>query len=585
MKDFFNFLLALDKRYKKIVSWLVFLILVGQGLGILLPYFSGKIIDSITQDASESFMPILGFIGMYFGLLIIGRAINHYKNAYEVKNFVFNFRPDVFFLGAQNFFSFSAGEHNEGNSHKKASVMNQGVSSAQQLMNIVFYQIGPTVFQTLVLLVALLFIKPVVAFIVLISLALNIFLQLKVTSKFLPEFDKWEQVSKERHTVAGEHIRNVDLTKNLGAEDLSMREVMNQQHASENLGKDIWLRFDRWLHLIGLLNPITTALLFILSSWWTYTGLLTAGQFLMIVSWGGMATAGIGRVQWYQRNIMQALPSFRDFQNQLAKKSELKIAEKPIKKGVLAGEIEYRNVSHSYSNDEQKMFEMKGVSLVIPSGEKVAFAGVSGSGKSTLVKLLLRNFDPEEGEVLVDGHDLRDLDLKSYLADIGYVSQETRLFDTTIQENLIYGLRRRVTEEEILRALDIANLKEKVLMSPKGLKSKIGEQGIQLSGGERQRLAIARAILRKPKILIFDEATSNLDAINEKEIQSAIDKAAKGRTAIMIAHRLSTVINADRIFFFEKGKLLAEGTHEELLVLSPKYQELCSHQYLDVATV
>lgn len=582
MKDFFNFLLNLDSRYRKIVSWLVFLILVGQGLGILLPYFSGKIIDSITQGNSESFMPILGFIGMYFGILLVQRLVNHTRSVYDIQNFAFDFRPSVWSVGLQNFFGFSAGEHNQGNSHRKASVMNKGVDSAQQLVSLMFYEIAPVGFRLLAILGALFLLKPVYGLIVLASLVLNVFLQLKLTSRYMPEFDTWEQVSKDRHTAVGEHIRNVDLTKNLGAEDLSTKEVMNRHYESEEMGKKLWLKFNGRLHVVDLLTPVTTAVAFLFSAWQAYVGAITAGEFLMIVTWSGMATGAIGQVQIFQRRIMRSLPSFRDFQNQLAKKPELTFSDNPIKKGVLAGEIEYRNVSHTYSNDKKKTFHMDNVSLVVPAGKKVAFAGVSGSGKSTLIKLLLRNFDPESGDVLIDGHNLKDLDLKSYLSDVGYVSQETRLFDKSVKENLIYGLRRRVTEREIWNALDIANLKEKIEQSEKGLKSKIGEQGIQLSGGERQRLAIARAILREPKILIFDEATSNLDAINEKEIQEAIDKAAKGRTAIMIAHRLSTVINADKIFFFENGKLLAEGTHEQLLAISPKYQELCSHQYLDV---
>jgi len=258
------------------------------------------------------------------------------------------------------------------------------------------------------------------------------------------------------------------------------------------------------------------------------------------------------------------------------------MSENPIKGALSEGKIEYKKVSHSYLNDPEKNFKMKSISLAIEPGQKVAFAGVSGSGKSTLVKLLLRNFDPEKGRVLIDGQDLKELDLKDYLYNIGYVSQETRLFDSTIKSNLTYGLRRRVKKDELLKVLDMANLKKKILSSKKGLNSKIGEQGIQLSGGERQRLAIARAMLRNPKILIFDEATSSLDAINESEIQDAIDKASKNRTSIMIAHRLSTVLNADKIFFFEKGRLVAEGTHHELILKSDKYKKLCSHQYLDV---
>jgi len=460
--------------------------------------------------------------------------------------------------------------------------MREGVSASQQLVNIMFYQVIPLVFRVTVLLVALSLIKPVFMFIILVSLIINVALQTKLTSGMMKDFDTWESKSKERHKMLGEHIRNADLTKNIGAEDIASKDVMSYIKDAENYGKELWVKFDRKLNIIGLLNPITIAVIFFTASWQAYLGSISIGQFLMVVAWGGMATANLRMVQWFQRSIMQSLPSFRDFRKQLSEKSSLVMSENPIKGALSEGKIEYKKVSHSYLNDPEKNFKMKSISLAIEPGQKVAFAGVSGSGKSTLVKLLLRNFDPEKGRVLIDGQDLKELDLKDYLYNIGYVSQETRLFDSTIKSNLTYGLRRRVKKDELLKVLDMANLKKKILSSKKGLNSKIGEQGIQLSGGERQRLAIARAMLRNPKILIFDEATSSLDAINESEIQDAIDKASKNRTSIMIAHRLSTVLNADKIFFFEKGRLVAEGTHHELILKSDKYKKLCSHQYLDV---
>ncbi|NCT00149.1 ABC transporter ATP-binding protein [Candidatus Parcubacteria bacterium] len=582
MKDFLKFFLILDKRYRRIVAFLIFLSLANEAFGILLPYFSGKIVDEISNKTLTSFIPVASLVLGYLFMMFIQSLISHFQGQQEIKKFIFDFRPDVFLIGIKNFFSFSAGDHTQGNSHKKASIMREGVSASQQLVNIMFYQVIPLVFRVTVLLVALSLIKPVFMFIILVSLIINVALQTKLTSGMMKDFDTWESKSKERHKMLGEHIRNADLTKNIGAEDIASKDVMSYIKDAENYGKELWVKFDRKLNIIGLLNPITIAVIFFTASWQAYLGSISIGQFLMVVAWGGMATANLRMVQWFQRSIMQSLPSFRDFRKQLSEKSSLVMSENPIKGALSEGKIEYKKVSHSYLNDPEKNFKMKSISLAIEPGQKVAFAGVSGSGKSTLVKLLLRNFDPEKGRVLIDGQDLKELDLKDYLYNIGYVSQETRLFDSTIKSNLTYGLRRRVKKDELLKVLDMANLKKKILSSKKGLNSKIGEQGIQLSGGERQRLAIARAMLRNPKILIFDEATSSLDAINESEIQDAIDKASKNRTSIMIAHRLSTVLNADKIFFFEKGRLVAEGTHHELILKSDKYKKLCSHQYLDV---
>jgi len=584
MKDFFLFLGGLDKKYHNILAFIVFLILVTEGLGILMPYFSGKIIDAMTStEGMESFTPVLLLIGVYISALLLDRLIHYIKAMYELKRFIYDFRPYMYMEGLQHFFSFSAGEHSSTNSHNKATVLNQGISSGQTLMELVLFQIAPFTVMLLALLSALFFVGPVYGTIITISLALNIFLQMRITSKYLPRFYGWRDKSKNREKVIGEHLRNVALTKTIGAEDVAMSEIMDSISNAEEEGKHVWLDFDKRLHLIQLLSPVTTGILFIVSSWQVYAGAITVGQFIMIVSWGSMAVSNIGRVQWFQRNIMTAFPAFKDFRSHLKEKSVLEHAKQPFTGVPKQGKIVYDHVSYRYNNNDQGTFELEDVSFTIPSGKKIALAGVSGSGKTTLVKLLLRNFDPVGGSILIDGYNLKDLDLSDYQSRIGYVSQETRLFDTTVRHNLTYGLRNNVSDDELIDALAIANMKEKIMETKDGLDSRIGEQGVQLSGGERQRLAIARAILRDPKILIFDEATSNLDAINEREIQNAIDRAAEGRTSVMIAHRLSTVINADIIFFFEKGRLVATGNHVELLQKSEPYKELCSHQYLDVA--
>lgn len=584
MKDFLIFLGGLNKKYHKILAFIVFLILVTEGLGILMPYFSGRIIDGITNPGElKSFIPVVSLIGTYLLVLFFEKFLIYMKSRYEIKNFYFDFRPDSYKEGLLHFFSFSAGEHSSTNSHNKATVLNKGVSSGQTLMTIMIFQVIPFVFMLVMLLLMLFFVGPVYGFILLGSLSLNIFFQIRVTSRLLSQFYSWEEKSKDKSKVIGEHLRNVDLTKTMGAEDIALGEVMESIKGAESFGKELITKFDRRLSLIGLLNPITIGLLLLVASWQTYVGSITVGQFIMVVSWGGMAISNIARVQWFQRNIMREFPGFRDFRSHLKEKSILEHAEHPFTGVPKQGMIVYDHVSYRYQNEGKDTFELNDVSFTIPAGKKVALAGVSGSGKTTLVSLLLRNFDPAEGAILIDGYRLKDLDLSDYQSRIGYVSQETRLFDTTVRHNLTYGLRKELSDEDLLSALDIANMKEKILETKDGLDSRIGEQGVKLSGGERQRLAIARAILRDPKILIFDEATSNLDAINEREIQNAIDRAAEGRTSVMIAHRLSTVINADIIFFFEKGRLVATGNHVELLQKSESYKELCSHQYLDVA--
>ncbi|HNT96840.1 MAG TPA: ATP-binding cassette domain-containing protein, partial [Elusimicrobiales bacterium] len=201
----------------------------------------------------------------------------------------------------------------------------------------------------------------------------------------------------------------------------------------------------------------------------------------------------------------------------------------------------------------------------------------SGSGKTTIIQLLLRFFDPLSGSVLVDGKDLRELDPAELRAATGLVTQDTILFDNDVTGNLTIG-RPGATEAEIREAAEAADAHPFITAMPQGYATQLGERGVKLSGGQRQRLAIARAIIKKPKILLLDEATSNLDTASEQAVQAAIERILKGRTVLMVAHRLSTVRNADRIFVLDKGALAESGSHEELMARGGVYRKLWEAQ-------
>ncbi|MGD2278522.1 MAG: ABC transporter ATP-binding protein [Candidatus Omnitrophota bacterium] len=242
--------------------------------------------------------------------------------------------------------------------------------------------------------------------------------------------------------------------------------------------------------------------------------------------------------------------------------------------------IEFESVSFKYDVDAV----LTDIDLAINKGEIVALVGPSGGGKSTLVNLIPRFYDPGEGRVSIDGKDVRDLKVKSLRDKIGMVTQETLLFNDTVKANLSYG-DESVDDEQLVRVAEAAYAHQFIKELPKGYDTVIGERGVKLSGGQRQRIAIARAVYKNPPILILDEATSQLDSESEKIVQEALNNLMKGRTVIVIAHRLSTVMHADKIVVMDKGRITDIGKHKELIARSPLYKKLYEMQFADVGEV
>ncbi len=241
--------------------------------------------------------------------------------------------------------------------------------------------------------------------------------------------------------------------------------------------------------------------------------------------------------------------------------------------------IRFEDVSFRYRKEPDAPYVLDHVTFEIQKGDMVALVGQSGSGKSTAVDLLLRFYDVDSGRITIDGIDIREFDYKQLRRMIGVVSQEVILFNDTIEENIAYGIRDNARHEDIVRAAQLANAHSFISEKPEGYNTFVGDRGIQLSGGQRQRLAIARAMVKNPELLIFDEATSALDNESEKVVQQAIDHALEDRTALVVAHRLSTIRNADKIIVLERGHVVESGTHNELLQQEGYYKHLYDIQF------
>jgi ATP-binding cassette subfamily B (MDR/TAP) protein 1 len=243
----------------------------------------------------------------------------------------------------------------------------------------------------------------------------------------------------------------------------------------------------------------------------------------------------------------------------------------------IKGDIEFRNVSFAYpTRPEIAIF--KNLNLRVSAGKSLAVVGPSGSGKSTVIGLIMRFYDPSNGNLCIDGHDIKSVNLRSLRKKLALVQQEPALFSTSIHENIKYG-NENASEAEIIEAAKAANAHEFISRMEEGYMTHVGDKGVQLSGGQKQRVAIARAVLKDPSVLLLDEATSALDTSAEKQVQEALDKLMKGRTTILVAHRLSTIRKADTIVVLHKGKVVEKGSHRELVSKSDGfYKKLTSLQ-------
>lgn len=378
------------------------------------------------------------------------------------------------------------------------------------------------------------------------------------------------KISKERQNTIAE--TNIILSETMQAIN-AVKSFSNEWFEVNRFGKansksvDISMRFAarRGIFAVFIVVVLFGSLFFIL---WEGATLLQAGKitsgelinFFTFTATVGGAIAGLGN---FYPELVGAIGATERVREILNMQPEVEVKPHfvaPQKR--LKGNIEFKNVRFHYPT-RADVTVLKGVDLRIKSGQKVALVGMSGAGKSTVTQLLLRFYELTEGGIFVDNQNIKDYDITEYRGNMAVVPQEVLLFGGTIRENILYG-KHDATDAEIIAAAKKSNSWEFISQFPEGLETVVGERGIKLSGGQRQRIAIARAILRDPSILILDEATSSLDAESEKVVQEALNTLMEGRTSVIIAHRLATIRDVDQIFVLDNGKIVEQGTHEEL---------------------
>jgi ATP-binding cassette subfamily B protein len=353
------------------------------------------------------------------------------------------------------------------------------------------------------------------------------------------------------------------------------QERLVQAHAGE---LQTVLRANRAMERVRLLQFAASAILkagVVAASVWLWSrGKLGVGQFVMAVSLSLLIISEARNISRRFLEFFEALGNVGSGVRAILQPHEIQDPPSALPLRPSQGGIEFRSVSFAYV-DGSEVF--RNLSVKIPGGQKVGLVGLSGSGKSTFVSLLLRLYDPQSGQICIDGQDLRSLTQDSIHSQIGLIPQDPTLFHRSLRENIRYG-RPQATQEELDAATQQARASEFLRDIPGGLDAEVGERGVKLSGGQRQRIAIARVVLKNPPLLVLDEATSSLDSLTERAIQDALDEVMDGKTVIVIAHRLSTIAHLDRILVFDRGEIVEDGSHQELLRNRGAYFRLWSQQ-------
>jgi len=327
--------------------------------------------------------------------------------------------------------------------------------------------------------------------------------------------------------------------------------------------------------VIEFLAAIGVTVIIWYGGWEVINGHLTAGALIAFLVYAVNLSNPIKRLSRVYAHIQRALAAAERVFEVLDTEPDIKDSPNAVELPSITGNVAFHNITFEYKPGEQAL---KNVSLEAKAGQMVAIVGPSGAGKTTIANLIPRFYDPVDGHIAIDGVDIKSVTIDSLRKQIGIVPQETILFNGTVYDNILYG-DLTASEEEVIAAAKAANAHNFIMDMPAGYDTQIGERGSKLSGGQRQRIAIARAILKNPRVLILDEATSALDTESEKLVQEALDKLMVGRTSFVIAHRLSTVLRADQILVMERGQIVERGTHAELLALGGLYSKLYQVQF------
>lgn len=580
-------LLQYLKPYRWMIALALLLAAINQVFSMFDPYLFGKMIDKfayhphhvdvakkIARSRHDFVWGVLGFLGLMIGTAMVSRIAKAFQD-YAVNVIIQKFGASVFTDGLKHSMKLPYQDFEDQRSGETLSILTKVRADSEKFIgyfiNVLFGILVGVVFVSVYAFSKHWSIMPTY----IIGIALLSWLT-NVLSRKIKIIQK--TIVKETNMLAGtttESLRNIELVKSLGLTEQEIKRLNNNTY--KILGLELRkVKSIRSLSFVQgtFVNLLRQIIMFTLM-WLIYSDILTTGQLITLQFYSFFIFGPLQEIGNIILSYREAEASINNFHNLMTRPVDT-TPEHPKHIGKIE-ELEFRNISFQHQTAQFKALE--NISFDVKKGETIAFVGPSGAGKSTLVKLLVGLYRSQEGEIYYNGIHGNELNFDELRGQIGFVTQDTQLFAGTIKENLLF-VKPDATGEDLHEALDKASCNALLSKAEKGIDTMIGEGGLKLSGGEKQRISIARALLRKPRLLIFDEATSALDSITEEEIANTIRRISDERSQItvMIAHRLSTIMHAEKIYVLERGQVVETGSHEELVALKGLYYAMWRQQ-------